>query len=153
MTRILCPLALLPFFAFPALADPFDKPGYGIASGVTWVSSVENLIRGPLDIADPGLGNASAGDGANTLGPATGVSTDTVSLGDGGSIIVSFELSIGNDAGDDLAVFENGFFSGDELFGDGAARCIPGRHGGPGERRSGSRFRQRESFPPGDPLR
>ena len=76
----------------PAGADPFDAPGHPVASGVTWASQVEILVRGPLDIANPGLGSASAGDAANTLGPATGISTDTVTLGDGGSITLSFDL-------------------------------------------------------------
>jgi len=100
----------------PAGADPFDAPGHPIASGVTWASQVEILVRGPLDIANPGLGNASSGDAANTLGPAAATSTDTVSLGDGGSITLSFDLPLANGVGDDIAVYENGFLSVDGLF-------------------------------------
>ncbi len=43
------------------------------------------------------------------LGPATGVSTDVVVLGDAGSITLTFDRPIANGAGADFAVFENSF--------------------------------------------
>ena len=43
------------------------------------------------------------------LGPATGVSTDVVSLGDQGRITLTFDRPIVNGAGADFAVFENSF--------------------------------------------
>ncbi len=43
------------------------------------------------------------------LGPASGTSYDVVSLGDGGSITLSFSPAIKNGPGWDLAVFENSF--------------------------------------------
>jgi hypothetical protein len=74
-----------------------------------WATSVEELARGPMNISNPGLGNASFGVGANALGPAQGTATDVVSLGDGGWITLSFASGIRNGPGPDLAVFENGF--------------------------------------------
>lgn len=43
------------------------------------------------------------------LGPAEGTSTDIVSLGEGGSIVLELDPPIGNGRGADFAVFENGF--------------------------------------------
>jgi hypothetical protein len=43
------------------------------------------------------------------LGPAVGSSYDIVCLGRGGSITLTFDQAIGNGAGADFAVFENGF--------------------------------------------
>ena len=69
-----------------AFAGPYDEPGHPIASGVAWADTVESIDRGPIDILDPDLGDATAGLPAYALGPATGDPADTVSLGDGGSI-------------------------------------------------------------------
>jgi hypothetical protein len=43
------------------------------------------------------------------LGPATGDGTDVVSLGNGGSITLTFETPIADGPGPDLVVFENGY--------------------------------------------
>ena len=45
------------------------------------------------------------------MGPATGRSTDIVSLGAGGYIEVFFEGQVFNDDGDDFAIFENSLLS------------------------------------------
>ncbi|MGD9720677.1 MAG: hypothetical protein AB7O59_16260 [Pirellulales bacterium] len=74
-----------------------------------WASGVAELARGPLDIANPPGGLASFGTGAEALGPATGVATQVVSLGDGGHITLTFAQPIFDGPGFDLAVFENGF--------------------------------------------
>ncbi len=68
-----------------------------------------NLTRGPENIANPGLGLASVGTAAAALGKAD---NSVVSLGDGGSITVTFDQPITNGPGADFAVFENGFASG-----------------------------------------
>lgn len=85
-------------------AIPMNSPAI-----TAWAASVVDIMRGPLDIANPGLGNASFGDPANALGPASGNSFDVVSLGDGGSITLGFALPFRNGPGPDLAVFENSF--------------------------------------------
>ena len=107
-------LPLLALLAAPAGAGPWTDPGHSDESMVAWATAVEALDRGPQDINTPGSPLATAGAGANTLGPATGDPGDTVSLGDAGSITLSFGEAIHNGPGDDFAVFENGFF---DLFG------------------------------------
>ncbi len=98
--RPLCPAA----GQVGSTAIPFNDPAIK-----AWVSSVIELTRGPLNIANPSLGLASFGTGASALGPAGTDSSAIVSLGDGGSITLAFTQPIRNGAGFDLAVFENGF--------------------------------------------
>jgi hypothetical protein len=76
---------------------------------VEWANGVSSLVRGPLDIANPGGGLASFGSGAEALGPADGNSAHVVSLGDGGQITLSFAQAIVDRPGPDFAVFENSF--------------------------------------------
>lgn len=97
-------------------ANSATAAGHAIGEMIAWASDVEALVRGPMDIADPGLGNASHGTAQDALGPASGASTATVSLGDGGSITLGFDEPVADLAGDDFAVFENGFFSPAGLF-------------------------------------
>src|SRR5262249_51211439 len=103
--------------ALPALAGPYTESGHAISEMIAWGAEVEAFTRGPLNIANPGGGNASHGQPEDALGPALGTDTlDTVSLGDGGSLTLFFPGGIGNGAGDDFAVYENGFFGPDGLF-------------------------------------
>jgi hypothetical protein len=73
---------------------------------VAWATGVQ-VTRGYQDISDPSLGYASYGDSTLALGQADGDSI--VSLGDGGSAIVTFAHPIINGDGADFAVFENSF--------------------------------------------
>src|SRR5690606_28024444 len=73
---------------------------------VSWATGV-TVQRGPMDIAQPGNGNASFGVEADAVGIADG--TGVVSLGDGGIAIVTFAVPIKNGSGADFAIFENGF--------------------------------------------
>lgn len=76
---------------------------------VAWATGVE-LTRGPQNIANPDGDLASFGTEANAVGMATMSNTmDAVSLGDGGSALVTFATPIRNGEGPDFAVFENGF--------------------------------------------
>lgn len=96
-----------------ASAGPFTEAGYAPSLMIAWASEVEEIVRGPIDIANPGQGNASFGTPELALGPATedpDVSSHVVSLGDGGSLTLYFETGIGDGPGDDFAVYENGFF-------------------------------------------
>ena len=70
-----------------------------------WATGV-SVQRGPLDIAQPGNGDATFGTEADGIGVADG---NVVSFGDGGSAIVTFDTPIANGPGPDFAVFENGF--------------------------------------------
>jgi hypothetical protein len=76
---------------------------------VAWADDFVELVRGPVNVADPGGALASFGSGSEALGPATGVATQVVSLGDGGRIALYFTHAIFDGPGFDLAVFENGF--------------------------------------------
>lgn len=107
---LLALLALIPTaLARPAAAGPYTDAGHAPAAVAAWAESVVELLRGPLDVANPNAGLASFGTAQNALGAATGSSLDVVSLGDGGSITLFFPSPIHNGPGDDLAVFENGF--------------------------------------------
>ncbi len=74
---------------------------------VAWATNVV-VTRGPQNISNPNSPLASFGDEANAIGPATpNNSYDVVSLGDGGSALITFERPIRNGEGPDFAVFEN----------------------------------------------
>jgi hypothetical protein len=100
------------------VAGPYTEAG--IQSNdpriVAWASGWTNEVRGFKDIANPGGGYAGAGSPGNVLGPVTCDIGDTISLGDGGELTLTFDLPIFDGAGDDLVVFENGFFSGLGVF-------------------------------------
>ncbi len=73
---------------------------------VGWATQC-TVIRGYQDIAQPSLGIVTAGEAENVLGAAG--TNGVVSLGDGGSVIVTFSQPIMNGSGWDFAVFENAF--------------------------------------------
>ncbi len=64
--------------------------------------------RGYMNIAEPTLGLAAAGDSSLAIGPAD---DQSVSLGDSGIAVLSFAHPIYNGPGYDFAVFENGFLN------------------------------------------
>jgi len=109
---------LVAICAGPAAAGPFLADGIPANSPlfVSWATGVANLTRGPQNISVAGGPFASFGTGAEALGPATGVASAVVSLGDGGSITLAFAAPITNGLGADFAVFENGFKSGSRVF-------------------------------------
>ena len=86
---------------------------------VGWATGVSALQRGLVDISDSQSPFASFGAAASALGPenaydfSTGLPstspTTVVSLGDGGSITLTFANPLGDLPGPDFAVFENSF--------------------------------------------
>jgi hypothetical protein len=73
----------------------------GWATGIT-------VVRGPQDIINPTGPLASTGNPSDGMkGGASGSSV--VSLGDGGSAVLTFDTPIADGPGFDFAVFENGF--------------------------------------------
>lgn len=102
-------------------AGPFspasDQPGStGISVNdpniVGWATGVVSFQPGPVDITNPTGATANFGVPQNALGAADATASNpfsVVSLGDGGSITLSFSQPISNHPGTDLAVFENGF--------------------------------------------
>ncbi len=73
---------------------------------VAWATG-SRINRGFKNISVPASGNTSVGDSTSVIGKPDGVSV--VSLGDGGSAIVTFAVPIADGPGYDFAVFENGF--------------------------------------------
>ena len=74
---------------------------------VAWATNVV-VTRGPQMITNPNGPLASFGSDANAVGPvAMNDNMTVVSLGDGGSALVTFERPISNSEGPDFAVFEN----------------------------------------------
>ena len=72
---------------------------------VNWATGC-TVQRGPMDISEPGTGNASAGYPEFATSKAD---NQAVSLGDGGMAILTFENPVVNGDGPDFTVFENGF--------------------------------------------
>lgn len=80
---------------------------------VSWATD-GTITRGFINISDTtaeasGSNRASFGNLNLALGPATGSTTDVVSLGDSGVATLSFDQFIMDGPGYDFAVFENGF--------------------------------------------
>lgn len=73
---------------------------------VAWATNAF-VQRGYQDISNPSLGYASAGDSSAVIGIAG--ASGVVSLGDGGSAIITFEYPVKNGPSWDFAVFENSF--------------------------------------------
>ena len=119
--RTLGLLAVLPLLGGVVNAGPFspaaDQPGSnGVAADAAsikgWATGVVNFTPGPVDITNPSGAKAGFGSAANTLGVSDSTPESpyqVASLGDGGSITLSFTSGIGNGPGADLAVFENAF--------------------------------------------
>lgn len=113
---------LILFCIIPLLVKAQYDPAGGEAGSLSiekdhsaiyqWADSVTAQI-GWMDIADTSLGKANSGLAGNAVGVADGM---VVSLGDKGSITLVFNDAIMDLQGYDLAVFENGFRSGDGYF-------------------------------------
>lgn len=73
---------------------------------VAWATACE-IDRGWLDISQPEQGKVTFGESLEATGVAEGTSTDVVSLGDGGSAVLTFDIIIADGEGWDFAVFEN----------------------------------------------
>ncbi len=105
-----------------ALAGPFAPaaglPGSDAIAGndprfSLWASDAW-VTRGPEDISFPDESYATYGIESDATGPADCTPDDpyyAISLGDGGSIELTFPSPIGDIPGPDFAVFENGFMS------------------------------------------
>jgi hypothetical protein len=89
---------------------------------VEWANNVVNFTPGLQQITLTGS-YANFGTASNALGPSDAIYNDpdqvdhVVSLGDGGSMTLSFAQPITNGPGTDFAVYENGFqVSGNQYF-------------------------------------
>ena len=115
MRRAAAAAAAIALLSGAAAAGPYTEAGYDPALMSAWATSVSELVRGPRDVAQPGLGAAGFGSGELALG-APGDAFDVVSLGDGGHITLHFASGIDDGPGDDFAVYENGFWTLEGLF-------------------------------------
>ena len=102
------PTMLLAQFA-PAQDQPGTTAMHADSSAfVAWATGCV-AEPGPMNITNPGAGNAGAGwPASNVIGPPEGTYGVTC-LGDGGMATVTFASPICNREGPDFAVFENGF--------------------------------------------
>ncbi|MGI8603591.1 MAG: hypothetical protein ACR2OZ_11420 [Verrucomicrobiales bacterium] len=110
-------------------AGPFSPPAGQPASDAVaaidarikgWAATASSLIRGPEIKGDPQSDPVTYGTPASALGPADIDNPELqpepgspgpypcVSLGDGGSIVLTFDPAIADGSGADFAVFENG---------------------------------------------
>lgn len=102
-------------FAFAQRPFAHEQALHKDSSAFTAWATHCTVLRGYQDIADPSAGYATIGDESSPLGVA--LSNGVLSLGDGGSAILTFAQPIRNGQGPDFAVFENGFLiAGDSLF-------------------------------------
>lgn len=76
-----------------------------------WASGF-TISRGWQNIADTSLGKVNVGEEWSITGKA---GNGVISLGDGGSITLTFPFPIRNGSGPDFAVFENGFLVNDSM--------------------------------------
>ncbi|MGX7666817.1 T9SS type A sorting domain-containing protein [Flavobacterium pedocola] len=81
---------------------------YTSGSFVAWATGA-TVTRGKQDISNGSSANASFGTTSEALGSPNGSTMTVVSLGDGGSAVVTFNQPITNGTGYDFAVFENSF--------------------------------------------
>lgn len=102
--------------AASARAGPYTEAGHHPGVVTSWATQVTAFDRGPMDVANPGGGDASFGAPENALGPVDGDNFDVFSLGDGGFVTFFFAGGIVDAPGDDFAVFENGFFAPGGLY-------------------------------------
>ncbi|MBR1851275.1 MAG: T9SS type A sorting domain-containing protein [Bacteroidales bacterium] len=75
---------------------------------VAWATGC-TVNRGPVDIVNPSGARVHYGDDTMAIGPLRGMNTVAVSLGDGGTAVLTFAHPITDGEGPDFAVFENSF--------------------------------------------
>jgi hypothetical protein len=107
---------ILPLALFAQFAPQAGLPGSSAISAdsnvfVNWASGF-SLQRSWQNLSDTSLGKVTAGEEWSITGKA---GNGVISLGDGGSITLTFPYAIRNGTGADFAIFENGFKVNDSL--------------------------------------
>lgn len=74
-----------------------------------WATGVADLTRGPVDIAFPDGEVPTNGEETNVIGVPSEYVAEVLSLGDGGSVTLTFAAPLFDGPGADFAVFENSF--------------------------------------------
>lgn len=94
----------------PAAGQPGSTAVAASSSSIeAWASGIVNYSAGANVDAGFQTPNKALGQAGNSDGTSAGHNFDIVSLGNGGSITLSFSTPIANGAGNDFAVFENSF--------------------------------------------
>lgn len=109
-------LILLPATIFAQFAPQAGLAGSDAINAdsnifVNWASSYY-LDRSWQNVSDTTLGKVTTGEEWSITGKA---GNGVISLGDGGSIVLTFPFAIRNGTGPDFAVFENGFKVNDSI--------------------------------------
>jgi len=111
MKRLKYILSLIPIWGYCQFAAEAGQAGttaiYKDSSIIVNWATTCKVTRGWQDISNTSLGKTTVGDSSSAIGYADGV--NVVSLGDGGSAIVTFQSPIKNGPGFDFCVFENSF--------------------------------------------
>jgi hypothetical protein len=112
--RFLCFLISIPFFGNAQFAPAAGQAGTTAIKKdssiiINWATGCK-VVRGYQDVSNQSLGYASVGDSSKAIGIADGI--NVVSLGDGGTAVLTFQSPIKNLAGPDFCVFENSFDAG-----------------------------------------
>jgi len=105
------------FFVLKTAFVSAQYPPAAGQAGTTAIHSDSNIFigwaatcvieRGPINIQEPGNGQATFGAETYAVGKAEGNSANVVSLGDGGMATLTFPLEIADKDGWDFVVFEN----------------------------------------------
>ena len=104
---VIVPLLSVAQYAPPAGQDGTTAMHADSSAFVAWATGCV-VERGPMSIDNPDAGVANFGTDADGIGAPGGTMT-VVSLGDGGTAVMTFDSPIYNGPGPDFAVFENGF--------------------------------------------
>jgi hypothetical protein len=100
-------IAVNTFAQFPGIVGTLGTTAmYKDSSAFVAWGKLCKVMKGYQDISNTSLGYVNVGDSSNAISQADG---NIVSLGDGGSAVITFSAPIKNDIGFDFAVFENGF--------------------------------------------
>lgn len=75
---------------------------------VAWATGC-SVVRGSRNMSNPSAAPVTFGDSTRAIGPASTSVYGVVSLGDGGSATLTFDVVIADGPGPDLVVFENPF--------------------------------------------
>lgn len=94
-----------------AAAGPYSD---GISDGITYNDPA--ILGWATGCSGWRPSYATFGEWSDAVGAAPGVTNDVISLGDGGYAILSFDIQISDGPGPDLAVFENAFVVGSDVF-------------------------------------
>ena len=102
---LFCFLVIFCVIGPEVLAGPYSD---GISGGIAYNDpDIVGWATGCTVEREPYAGYPSFGEWSDAIGPAPGTMNDVVSLGIGGSATLTFEVTITNGPGPDLAVFEN----------------------------------------------